>query len=234
MHSNQLAQLLPRLRPLIQHGGRAPLEPITPLLLLPLIRRDQIPHQRRLLRRNDTNIHITPGPQIVKYPRQNRVARQLHRLLAAQVFFPLRFKDAHRGQGAGAESHVGEFVGAAVRVHGEEAHARRVHAGDDEVGADVALVAEEVLLQHRHACHDARLATCGEGVQFEVGGDERGGEFRVGGGAGAGAPDLRGDVVKFLAVLVVERRWLVGVLWKERRLFGVVWKEEYLVGDYGS
>jgi hypothetical protein len=40
-------------------------------------------------------------------------------------------------------------------------------------------------------------------VQFEVGGDEGGGEFGVGGGAGAGTPDLRRDVVEFLTVLEI-------------------------------
>ena len=86
-------------------------------------------------------------------------------------------------------------------VDGEEVGAGRVAAGDDEVGADVALVAEEVLFQHCHDGDDARGAAGGERVQFEVRGNERGGEFGVGGGAGAGAPDERGDVVEFLAVL---------------------------------
>ena len=86
-------------------------------------------------------------------------------------------------------------------VHGEEVGACGVAAGDDEVGADVALVAEEVLLEHGHAGDDTGFAAGGEGVQFEVGGDEGGGEFGVGGGAGAGAPDLGGDVVEFFAVL---------------------------------
>ena len=39
-------------------------------------------------------------------------------------------------------------------------------------------------------------------MQLEVGGDESGGEFGVGGGTGACAPDLWGDVVQFLAVFV--------------------------------
>ena len=39
-------------------------------------------------------------------------------------------------------------------------------------------------------------------MQLELGGDEGGGELGVGGGAGAGAPDLRRDVVQLFAVLV--------------------------------
>lgn len=132
----------------------------------------------------------------------DRVGRERDRRLFRHLRLPLRFEDGHRGEAAAAHGHVGEFVGAAVGVHGEEAYARGVDAGDDEVRADVALVAEEVLLEHRHDGHDAGFAAGGEGVQFEVGGDEGGGEFGVGGCAGARAPDLGGDVVEFFAVLV--------------------------------
>lgn len=86
-------------------------------------------------------------------------------------------------------------------VYGEETDAGRVNARDHEVGTDVALVLEEVLLQHRHASYDARLAACGEGVQLEIGGDDGGGEFGVGGCARAGTPYLRCDVVEFFTVL---------------------------------
>ena len=88
-----------------------------------------------------------------------------------------------------------------MRVHGEEVGPGGITAGDDEVSADVALVAEEVLFEHGHDGDDAGFAAGGEGVQLEVGGDEGRGEFRVGGCAGAGAPDLGGDVVEFFAVL---------------------------------
>lgn len=87
-------------------------------------------------------------------------------------------------------------------VDGKEVGAGRVAAGDDEVRANVALVAEEVLLEEGHAGDDAGLAAGGEGVQLELGGDEGGGELGVGGGTGSGTPDLGGDVVKLLAVLV--------------------------------
>jgi hypothetical protein len=86
-------------------------------------------------------------------------------------------------------------------VDGKEVCAGGVDACNDEVGADVALVAEEMLLEHGHACYDAGLAAGGEGVQFEVGGDDGGGELGVCGGTGTGTPNVRGDVVEFLAVL---------------------------------
>ena len=88
-------------------------------------------------------------------------------------------------------------------MHGEEVGTRGVHARNDEVGANVALVAEEVLLQHCHAGDDARFAAGGESVQFEVGGDDGCGELGVCRCSCAGAPDVGGDVVEFLAVLHV-------------------------------
>ncbi len=65
----------------------------------------------------------------------------------------------------------------------------------------MALVAEEMLLEHRHASDNAGLAACGESMELQIGGDERGGELSVCCGTGARAPDLRGNVVEFLAVL---------------------------------
>lgn len=87
-------------------------------------------------------------------------------------------------------------------VHGEEMGTGRIAPSHDEVSADVALVAEEVLFEEGHDGGDAGFATRREGVQFDVGGDEGGCEFGVGGCACAGAPDLRGDVVQFFAVLL--------------------------------
>ena len=86
-------------------------------------------------------------------------------------------------------------------MYGEQAGAGRIAACYDEVGANVALVLEEVLFEHGHCGDDAGGAAGREGVELEIGGDERGGEFGVCGCAGAGAPDSGGDVVEFFAVL---------------------------------
>lgn len=86
-------------------------------------------------------------------------------------------------------------------VDSEKVRARGVHTSDNEVCADVALVAEEVLLQHCHARHDAGLAAGGEAVELQVGRDDGGCEFGIGSGTCTGTPDLRGNVMKFLAVL---------------------------------
>ena len=61
--------------------------------------------------------------------------------------FPLRLEDGHGCETAGAHCHVGELVGAAVGVDGEQTNACGVNARNDEVRADVSLVAEEVLFQ---------------------------------------------------------------------------------------
>lgn len=93
-------------------------------------------------------------------------------------------------------------------MDGEKTDSGRVDTGDDEIGANMSLVAEQVLFEHGHASDDARGAACGEGVQFEIGADEGGGEFGVCCCSSAGAPDFRGDVVKFFAVLnLIE--WLI-------------------------
>ena len=106
-------------------------------------------------------------------------------------------------------------------VDGEEMRTGGVNTRNDEVGANVTLVAEQVLLQHGHAGNDAGLAAGGEGVQFEVRGDDGGGELGVGGGTGTRAPDVRGYVVEFLAVLRCMSDqcpwwWLSQRLWRGR------------------
>ena len=54
-------------------------------------------------------------------------------------------------------------------VNGEEVCAGGIASCDDEIGTDVALVLEEMLLEQCHAGHDAGLAACGHGVQLQLG-----------------------------------------------------------------
>jgi hypothetical protein len=63
------------------------------------------------------------------------------------------------------------------------------------------LVSEQVLLEHRHAGNDPGLAAGREGVELELGRDERCCEFCIRGSTRSGAPDLRSNVVKLLTVL---------------------------------
>lgn len=86
----------------------------------------------------------------------------------------------------------------------EEADARWVYTRDDQVRADVALVAEEVLLEQCHDGNDAGGAARAESVELHVGGCEGGSEFGVGGCASARTPDGGAYVMEFLAVLVCD------------------------------
>ena len=163
----------------------------------------------------------------------------MDRLLTRTVFLPLGLEDGHGGEGAGAHGHVRELVGGAVGVNGEEADARGIDAGNDEIGANMALVAEEVLLQHGHDGDDAWGPASGQGVEFEVRGDEGGGEFGVGRCTSAGAEDRRGDVVEFFAVLMKEWEFsFLVMLWKKMELdWGtncVRLDDAYLVSYYGA
>lgn len=201
LHRHILADLLPRDDFLLEHGRGAALEQVAPLFLLPLVRSDVVAHQRRLVRRDDADVDVRPGAEIVEDASLDGLGCDLDRLFPRHLRPPLRFEYGHGGQGSAAHGYVGQLVGAAVGVHGEQAHACGVDAGNDQVCADVALVSEEMLLQHGHACDDAWLSAGGEGVELEVGGDEGGGEFGVGGRSGSGAPYLRGYVVELLTVL---------------------------------
>lgn len=80
-------------------------------------------------------------------------------------------------------------------MHGKEADACGVNASDDEVCAYMALVTEEMLLEHGHTCDNAGFAACGESVEFEVGGDDGGSKFGVGCCASPGTPYLGRDVM---------------------------------------
>lgn len=194
--------LLPDRDLLVQHRRGTRWEHIALELLRPLVWLDVVPLENCLLRRDDCHIHVATRTQIVPDTSLDSIRAELHSLVLGQLGLPLRLKDGHGGEGAGTHGHVGQLVGGAVGVDGEEVGASGVDAGDDEVGADVPLVAEEVLLEHGHDGYHAGLAAGGEGMELELGGDEGGGELGVGGGTGTGAPDVGGDVMELFAVLV--------------------------------
>ena len=76
-------------------------------------------------------------------------------------------------------------------VDGKEMRAGWIDTCYNKVCADVSLISEEMLLQHGHASDDTRLAASGEGVEFEVRGNDGGSEFCVGGGSSSCTPNLR-------------------------------------------
>jgi hypothetical protein len=187
---------------LVEHRRRTLLEGVALELGAPLVGLDVAALQLRLVGGDDGNVNVASRTQIVEYTSQDGVAAQLDRVLAGQLRLPLRLEDGHGRQRARAHGHVRQLVGGAVGMDCEEVGAGRVDAGDNEVGANVTLVLEEVLLEHGHAGDDAGLAAGGQGVQLEVGRDDCRGELGIRGRSGTGTPDLGGDVVKLLAVLV--------------------------------
>jgi hypothetical protein len=88
-------------------------------------------------------------------------------------------------------------------MNGEEMNACRIHTCDHEISADVALVSEKVLFQHRHTSDYARQPASGKRVQFNVGADESGGKLGIGGRSGAGTPNLGCYIVQFLTILFI-------------------------------
>jgi hypothetical protein len=219
MHSNILANLLLGDDLLVQHGRSTALEPVVPLLGLPRVGRLVVPHERRLVLGDDGHIDVASRAQIVPDTGLDGVGAQSDGVFSREVLLPLCLEDRHGGQRAGSHCHVRQLISGAVGVHSEEMRASGVDAGDHEVGTDVALVPEQVLLQHGHAGDDAGLAAGGEGVQFEVRRDDGRGELGVCRGSGTGAPDVGGDVVQFLAVLydVLDVFWCLISLWRGMR-----------------
>lgn len=169
VHSNVLANLLLLDNLLIEHRRGATLEPVVPLLGLPGVWCLVVPHEGRLLLCDDGHVHVATRTQIVPDTGFDGIGAQSDGLVARQVRLPLCLENRHGGQRTGAHGDVWQLVGGAVGVDGEEVGASGVDTSNDEVGTNVALVTEQVLLQHRHAGDDAGLTACGEGVQFEVG-----------------------------------------------------------------
>lgn len=187
---------------LVEHGRGALLEGVALELGATLVGLDEAALEGGLVLCDDGDVDVASGAEIVKDTGLDGLAGELDGLVLGQGRLPLGLEDGHGGQGAGAHGDVGELVGGTVGVDSEEVGSRGVDAGDDEVSANVALVLEEVLLEHGHAGDDAGLAARGEGVELEVGGYDRRGELGVGGGTGSCTPNLRGDVVQLFAVLV--------------------------------
>jgi len=86
-------------------------------------------------------------------------------------------------------------------MYGKESNASGVNTRYNEICANVSLIAEEMLFEHGHAGHNSGFATSGEGVKLEFGGNESSCEFGICSGSSSGTPDLRGDIMKLLAVL---------------------------------
>ena len=86
-------------------------------------------------------------------------------------------------------------------MDGKETNSRGIDAGHDYICPNVALVAEQVLLEHSHDCDNTRGPAGGERVKLKAGGDQGCSKLGVGCGPGTGAEDGRRDVVQFFTIL---------------------------------
>lgn len=202
MHTDIVSNVLLPDDLLVEHGSGAALEDVVLELLRALVGLNEAALEGGLFVGDDGDVDVAAGAEIVEYTGLDSLAAEVDGLVLRQLGLPLRLEDGHGGERARAHGNVGQLVGGAVGVHSEEVGARGVDAGDDKVGADVALVLEEVLLEQRHARHDARLAARRERVQLKLRADQGRCELGIGGRAGARAPDVGRDVVQLLAVLV--------------------------------
>jgi hypothetical protein len=208
LHSHVLADVFLCDDLLVQDRGSTSLELVVALLRLPRVRCQVVPEQLGLVLGDDANVDVGTRAQIVPDTGLDRVGAEADGLLSGHVWLPLSLEDAHGSQTSGTHGNVWELVRRTVCVDCEEVCSGGVASCHHEICANVTLVAEQMLFEHGHDSDDARLAASGEGVEFEVGGHERSGELSVGGGTGTSTPDLRGDVMKLLAVL-----WKMLVSW---------------------
>jgi hypothetical protein len=208
LHRHVLADVLLCDDLLVQYRGSSSLELVVPLLRLPRVRCQVVPHQLGLVLGDHANVDVGTGTQIVPDTGLDCVGAEADGLLPGHVGLPLGLEHAHGSQTTRTHRHVWELVCRTVRVDCEEVCSGGIASCHDKICANVTLVAEQMLFEHGHDGDDTRFAAGGEGVEFEVGGHERSGELSVGRGTGTGTPDLRGDVVKLLAVL-----WEVSVSW---------------------
>ena len=191
---------------LVQNRRRALWICITLQLSTLLVRCDVISLKRCLVLGDNGHIDVGTRAQVIEDTRKNSITSQLDGVILRQIRLPLCFEHTHSSQATTAHGDVGQFVGAAMGVDGEQVRACRVTARDNQIRAYMPLVTEQMLLEECHAGDDAGLAACGEGMQLELRRDESRRELRIGGGTGTGAPDLRGDVVQLFAVFVGDDR----------------------------
>lgn len=202
LHTDVLADFVLGDDLLVQNSRGTPGELVVLKLLTSLVGLDVASVQGGLVWCDDSHIHVGSRSKIVENTGLDRLGAELHGILLSQGRLPLRLEDGHGSQRTGTHGDVRQLVRASVGVDGEEVDSCRVDTSHDQVGADVALVPEEVLLQQGHACDDTRLPARGQRVKLELGGDEGGGELCIGSSTGTGTPNLGCYVVKLLAVLV--------------------------------
>lgn len=95
MNGDIFTNLLPSDDFLVQHSGGASRELVVPLLLLPDIWRDEVPHQCGLFLGDDSYIHVASGTQVVEDTSLDGIGAELDRIVSVELVSPLRLEDRH-------------------------------------------------------------------------------------------------------------------------------------------
>lgn len=162
MNRDVLADLLPRNDLLVQNSRSSPLENIALLLLASLIRLDVTSLQCSLLLRDNRNVDVRSGTQIIENTSLDSVRCQVDSLLFRQCWLPLRLEDRHGCERTTSHGDIWKFVSTAVCMDSKQSNTSGVNSSYNEVCANVSLVPEQMLLEHGHACNDSRFAAGGK------------------------------------------------------------------------
>ena len=91
-------------------------------------------------------------------------------LLTSMLGRYLSSKGGHCSKGSGAHGDIGQLVCGAVSMYCVEVGSGAVHSSHDKIPSNVALVLEQVLLQHPQSSHHTRLGR--EREREKEGGEE--------------------------------------------------------------
>mmetsp|Transcript_9760 Transcript_9760/g.26021 ORF Transcript_9760/g.26021 Transcript_9760/m.26021 type:complete len:345 (+) Transcript_9760:417-1451(+) len=171
--------------------------PRTPVLPLVLLRESTSELRGSFL--DDTDVDVAARPQIVEYTRRNRLVHELLCLLLGHRVLVFRLENCHCSQRARAHGHEREAVRRPVWVHRVQVRPVQVASAQHQSGADVPLILEQHLLEHRESSHNSALTTCAEPMQLQLRRDQLRCVFGICGGSRSAAIDVRRNVVDLLA-----------------------------------
>jgi hypothetical protein len=154
---------------------------------------------------NYIDIDIAARTKIVKNTGTDGIANKIDCLLLCQVFTVAILENCHGSQRTTSHRNVWQSIGTAVRVDGVEARPGDIDTAENKSGADVALVAEQIALEHGHGRSNTSFAVGGHAMQFELCADHLGGGLGIGSRSSTTAVDVLGNVVDLFAVLVAHR-----------------------------
>eukprot|EP00287_Rhodomonas_sp_CCMP768_P032985 CAMPEP_0202835438 /NCGR_PEP_ID=MMETSP1389-20130828/36654_1 /ASSEMBLY_ACC=CAM_ASM_000865 /TAXON_ID=302021 /ORGANISM="Rhodomonas sp., Strain CCMP768" /LENGTH=267 /DNA_ID=CAMNT_0049510943 /DNA_START=106 /DNA_END=909 /DNA_ORIENTATION=+ len=152
------------------------------------------------------DVNVAARPQIVLDTGRDRRAHQAHRVILLEVILEPCLEHRHRAERSRAHCLERQLIHAPVRVHGEERRTGAVDTTNDEGGANVALIPEQVLRDHRHRSGDSAFPSGVEAVQRQLRADHLSNILAVGRCASSAAENIWCKVVNFVAILVSNNR----------------------------